>query len=398
MQGTHRSLAILGGPPRFRAPLYVGGPNLLNSRRAQFLIGAAFARNRLTNDGPLVQALEARFAAFHGVAEAIAVVNATIGLQVLARALSLSGEVVIPSFTFVGTAHAMRWLGLEPVFCDVRPDTHTVDPASVERAITSRTSAILGVHLWGQPCDVIALEGLASAARLPLLFDAAHATGSYAGRVPVGSFGAAEVFSLHATKSINGVEGGVITTNDRELAAALRRDRNFGFVAEDAVVGLGINAKMHELSAAVALANLEEYERLRDHNAALQRVYQDGLGDVAGIRFLKVNEGNAWSGHYAVLEVDGPALDRDELCQVLRAEGVVARRYFTPGCHRTPPYDAGPPRAPLPVTETLARTALQLPTGVQLTPRHAREIVEVIREANLNAGRIRAALGSRPQR
>ncbi|MCC7242097.1 MAG: DegT/DnrJ/EryC1/StrS family aminotransferase, partial [Acidobacteria bacterium] len=353
----------------------------------------ALDRNWLTNDGPLVHELEGRFAEFQGVSHAVAVSSATAGLQLVARALELTGEVIMPAFTFIGTAQAMSWVGLQPVFCDVSPETHTLDPSCVADAITPDTAAILGVHVWGQACDIDGLRPIAEAHGLPLMFDAAPATGSAYRSVRVGGFGRAEVFSLHATKAVNGLEGGIVATDDSGLADRLRRIRNYGFVAEDTVSILGTNAKMNEFCAAMALANLARYERLHEHDDAIHEAYRTGLDGLPGITLAECRAGDSRCHHYAVIEVsDGAPIRREALRAVLAAEQVTARRYFKPGCHRSPPYSAHEPRHPLPVTERLSRSLLQLPTGVQLRVEDALRIAAIVTMACEEHRRVELAL------
>ena len=217
------------GPSRlFSEKLHVGCPNLGDRGRLLARFENVLDRRWLTNDGLYVQALEHQIAEYLGVQHCVAVCSATIGLQIAIRALGLTGEVIVPSFTFPATAHALAWQGIAPAFCDVDPVTHNIDPGTVERLIGPRTTGILAVHLWGNPCDVDALTEIAERRGLELLFDAAHAFGcSYRGRM-IGNFGHAEVFSFHATKFVSAGEGGAIVTNDDELANKMRRLRNFG--------------------------------------------------------------------------------------------------------------------------------------------------------------------------
>ena len=372
-------LAPVGGAPALATVLRTGSPNILQPERTASLIDAAMRRNWLTNDGPLLQELEERFAAFQNVRHCVAVASGTAGLQLAARALDMRGEILMPAFTFVGTAHALAWIGLRPVFCDVSRATHTLDPQKVEEAITSATGGILGAHLWGQPCEVERLQEIAHRRGLPLLFDAAHATGSSYRSVRLGGFGDAEVFSLHATKSINGLEGGIVATNDGEVAERVRLLRNFGFVGEDRVSGIGINAKMNEFSAAMALANLECYDRLYAHDLEVQAAYREGLAGLNGISLYECTPDCDRCDHYAVVEVsETAAITRDELRQVLAAQNVLARRYFFPGCHRSPPYDRRAQHRSLPVTDQVCRSVLQLPTGLQLTSEDAKTIAAII--------------------
>jgi dTDP-4-amino-4,6-dideoxygalactose transaminase len=224
-----KRLAIFGHAPAFESPLHVGRPNLPDKPAILARIEVALDAGWLTNAGPLVAAFERRVAAETGVRHCIATCNGTAALELAVRALDLVGEVIVPAYTFIATAHALAWLRLRPVFCDVDATTHTLDVDRVAQAIGPQTSAILGVHLWGRACDVSSLTALAHERGLPILFDAAHAFGcTYQGR-PIGSFGTCEVFSFHATKFVHSGEGGAITTNDDRFAERLRLLRNFGF-------------------------------------------------------------------------------------------------------------------------------------------------------------------------
>src|SRR5215210_7977712 len=195
-----RRLAVLGGAPAFSEKLFVGRPNLGNKARLLEFVSDILESGWLTNNGSYLREFERRIAGLIGVKHCIAVCNATIGLEIAIRALDLQGEVIVPSFTFAATAHALQWQGITPIFCDVNPITHSLDPHDVERRITPRTTGIIGVHLWGNACNTESLELIARKHRLRLLFDAAHAFGcSREGRM-IGNFGEAEVFSFHATK------------------------------------------------------------------------------------------------------------------------------------------------------------------------------------------------------
>ncbi|MCK5665506.1 MAG: aminotransferase class I/II-fold pyridoxal phosphate-dependent enzyme, partial [Thiotrichaceae bacterium] len=223
-----QDLAINGAIPAFSEPIHVGRPNI--GKRETFLnyVEQILDNKWLTNNGPLLQEFERRVAEYHGVKHCIAMCNGTIALEIATRALELEGEVIIPSYTFIATAHALHWQAITPVFADINPKTHTLDPESVRRMITPRTTGILGVHLWGRPADIEALQAIADEYNLKLMFDAAHAFGcSYKGKM-VGNFGACEVLSFHATKVFNTFEGGAVLTNKDELAETMRLMRNFG--------------------------------------------------------------------------------------------------------------------------------------------------------------------------
>src|SRR4029453_9680210 len=223
-----KDLAIFGGTPAFRSELHVGRPNIGDRQTLLKRINDLLDRRWLTNDGPFLQEFEQRICHLTGVKHCVAVCNATVGLEILGKAVGLSWEVILPSFTFVALAHALHWLGINPVFCDIDLGTHNLDPSRVEERITDRTTGIIGVHLWGRPCEIEKWGEIARRHRLKLLFDAAHAFGcSYGGQM-TGNFGNAEVFSFHATKFVNTFEGGAVVTNNDELAAQLRLMRNFG--------------------------------------------------------------------------------------------------------------------------------------------------------------------------
>ena len=388
-------LAILGGRPAFPHQLHVGRPNIGDRARFHQRIDEVLDRCWLTNNGPVVLELEATLADLLEVDHCVAVANATLGLQIAASDLEAGSEVIVPAFTFVATAHALRWIGLRPVFCDVDPKTHNLDPARVAELVTPRTRAILGVHVWGRPCDVTALSVVAEEHGLALLYDAAHAFGCAADGRPIGGFGRAEVFSFHATKFVNAFEGGAVTTDDADLAARLRLTRNFGFAGVDQVVEVGTNAKMSEVSAAMALTSLESLPRFVATNRANHEAYQHHLAGSPGIRVVEYQEADRPNYQYVIVEVDEveAGLSRDDLVVTLGAENVLARRYFFPGCHRMEPYASEEPMAAqrLPVTEHLTERLLALPTGTAMTTDDVALVCRVIERAIDDAPRIRAA-------
>jgi dTDP-4-amino-4,6-dideoxygalactose transaminase len=394
LKNSPQDLAVAGGRPAFESPLHVGRPNLCDRERLAGLITGILDRRWLTNRGPVVRELEAAIERHVGVRHCVAVCNATIGLEVAIKALDLEGEVIVPSFTFVATAHALKWLGIEPVFCDVDPTTHNLDPASVEALITPRTSAIVGVHLWGRPCAIDPLSRIASRFGLHLLFDAAHAFSCADGAVMIGNFGDLEVFSFHATKFLNSFEGGAIVTNSDALAERLRLMINFGFAGFDNVISLGTNAKMHEVSAAMGLASLERVDELVEVNRAHYECYVRGLHGIPGVRLVPYPPENRSNYQYVVLEIDElrTGLTRDEIARALTAEGVIARRYFYPGCHRMQPYRSEQPDRVLPHTEALCERVLTLPTGTAVTEDDVQTVAGILGRAVEWSPHVRAAL------
>ena len=384
-------LALFGGAPAFVEQLHVGRPNIGDRRRLMERIQDLLDRRWLTNDGPFVQQFEEQVAARARTRFCVATCNATIALQMAIRALRLTGEVIVPSFTFIAGVHALTWQGLTPVFCDIGLRDFCLDPAAIESLITERTSAILPVHMWGHPCDVDAIAEIARRHRLRVLYDAAHAFGCSRNGRPVGGFGDAEVFSFHATKFLNSFEGGAVVTNNPELAAELWSIRNFGFTAEDEVSSIGINGKMTEIAAAMGLTSLESMEEFIAANRRNYDEYRKHLQDVPGLSLLEHGNGSA-NYHYIVVEVDGEAtgISRDALHQLLNAERVIARRYFYPGCHRAEPYRTMFPDAHkrLPRTERAAARLLCLPTGTAVGPVEITRVCELLRFLVANAGTI----------
>ncbi|MCU1417975.1 MAG: hypothetical protein JWP32_2149 [Schumannella sp.] len=370
--------------PAFSEPLHVGRPNIGDRQTFLDLVGGVLDRRWLSNDGPLVREFEAKVADYLGVKHCIAITNGTIALEIAIRALGLTGEVIVPAFTFVATAHSLTWLGITPVFADIDPETHCLDPESVRRLITPRTTGIIPVHLWGRPAPVAELEAIADEHGLALLFDAAHAFGVSAGERKVGGFGRAEVLSFHATKFFNTIEGGAIVTDDDEVAATARLMRNFGFAAEDTVVSEGTNGKLTEVCAAMGIANLGVIDDVIAINRRNYEAYVRELDGIPGISMLPIGADGPSNYQYMVMLVDEScASSRDDVLAVLRANNVLARRYFWPGVHRMEPYRTLDPDAGtrLPVTEAVADRVVVLPTGTAVDEADIAVIAGLVRTA-----------------
>jgi dTDP-4-amino-4,6-dideoxygalactose transaminase len=399
LKRTASDLAIFGGTPGFPDALHVGQPNIGNRQRFSERVDDILDRRWLTNGGSYVTEFEQRIAETVDVAHCVAMCNATVGLEIAIRALGLKSEVIVPSFTFVATAHALQWQEITPVFCDIDPQTHSLDPKRVEEMITPETTGIIAVHLWGRPCNIDLLTEIATRRGLKLLFDSAHAIGSsYQGRM-IGSFGNAEVFSFHATKFLNSLEGGAVVTNDPELAQKLRLMRNFGFTSYDQTDCLGVNGKMNEVSAAMGLTNLESMGEFVAINRRNHDYYKEQLAGLEGVNFVAYDDQERSNYQYVVLEIDesNTVVTRDQLMQILHAENVLARRYFYPGCHRMEPYRSLYPDAhlSLPQTEYVAARVLTLPTGQSITPEIICRVCALIRLVLDNAADVRDLLAER---
>ena len=384
-------LAIFSGKPVFSQPVYVGAPaveKVVQETYHQYMQDV-FKRNYYTNNGPLVQNLEAEIAKLHGAKHCIATCNATVAQIILLKALELTGEIILPSFTFVATAHSCLWQNLTPVFCDISQETLMIDVAQAEKLITSKTCAIIGVHLFGNTADVEQLERLCAQYEVELIFDAAHAFGCTIGDTPVGGGGRAEFLSFHATKFFSTFEGGAILTNDDMLAERARLLRNFGFQGYDDVGFLGINGKMPEASAAMGLASIPEIENRRERFERNYEQYRSLLSHVPGVSVLKVGAQGKSNFQYVVLFIDEQVfgVSRDILCDVLWKENIIARKYFFPGCHRMAPYNTLYPDAYtwLPITESVSQSVLCLPANLPDGDADINKVITIINTVHDNS-------------
>lgn len=388
--------AVLGARPAFEETLHVGRPNMPNREAFLRRIDQMLDSGRLTNFGPMALEFEERVAEIAGARRCIATCNATTGLELAISALGMKGDVIVPSFTFIATVHALWRQGVRPVFCDVNPVTHCLDLQCLEAAITSQTTGILGVHIWGNSCASPELRDFARRRKLKLLFDAAHAFGCEADQQPRAGFCDAEVFSFHATKCVHSFEGGAIVTDDDDLADRLRLMVNFGFAGEDAVEYLGTNGKMSEASAAMGLTSLESMDAFFTHNRRNYAAFAAGLAATPGVTLMPRSATRRHNYQYIVTEIDPEraGLTRDELVAALRLENVVARRYFHPGCHRMQPYAGLFPQAgrTLPVTEALVDKVMVLPTGLSVSQKDVDRLCSRIASIVRQAPAVRAAL------
>jgi dTDP-4-amino-4,6-dideoxygalactose transaminase len=365
--------------------LHVGRPNIGNRESFLARVNDILDRRWLSNNGPVVQEFEKRVSEILGVKHVLAMCNATAAIEIACRALGLKGEVILPSYTFVATAHALQWQEITPVFCDMDPATHNIEPAKIERLITPKTTGIIGVHVWGRGCDTEAIEAIAAKRNLKVMYDASHGFGCSKGERMLGTFGECEVFSFHATKFINCLEGGVVATNNDELAYKMRMMTNFGFTGYDKVEYLGINGKMNEISAAMGLTNLEAMEEIIAVNRRNYDAYHAGLAELPGISLINYERAEKNNYQYVVIEVD-PKLcpvDRDGIVRVLHAENIIARKYFWPGCHKMEPYRSLQPNANLLLAETerIAARVIVLPTGQSVDEKTVEKICGMIRNA-----------------
>lgn len=350
--------------PAFEKPVPITEPTLppieTLVRRYEEIV-----KSRMITNAGCVREFEAAVAAHLGVKHAIAVSSCTSGLMLILRAMELEpGEVILPSFTFHATAHAVVWHQHKPVFVDCDPETYTIDPAEVEKAVTSKTRAIIGVHVFGNPCDVEALERVARERKLRLLFDAAHGFGSSHQSRPIGGFGDAESFSLSPTKLVTCGEGGIVSTDDDLIAERVRVGRNYGDGGDYDPAFSGLNARMSEFNALMGIESLRLLDaNVRRRNGAVE-LYKRRLSKLPGIGFQAVRSGNRSSYKDFSIFIDARrfGMSRDRLHEALMKENIVVKDYFCPPVHRQKAFARfGQSKKNLPHSDRLAQNSLSLP-------------------------------------
>lgn len=327
--------AILGGEPAFAALLPITQPTVPPAHRVLRRLAAVLGSGMLTNAGQ-VRELEALAQRLLQAPQAVAVNSCTSGLILVLRALKLTGEVIIPAFTFHATAHAALWNNLRPVFVDCDPHSYNLDPQAVARAVTSRTSAVLAVHIFGAPADISGLQRVCRRHRLKLIFDAAHGFGArYRGRA-LGGFGDAAVFSMSPTKLATGGEAGIVTTRDEALAQDVRVLRNYGDSGNNDCAVSGLCARLSEANAALAIESLRQLEPNVRRRQKLALRYRARLGKLPGLAFQVIanRDRSCFKDFSILIDPRKFGLNRDELAAALLAENITVRRYFHPPVHR----------------------------------------------------------------
>jgi dTDP-4-amino-4,6-dideoxygalactose transaminase len=376
----------LGHSPAFPAGVPYTRPSSPPLEDVVARLAPSYASGVLT-DGPLVRLLEEQCAARLGVAHVVAVSSATTGLMLAVKSLDLSGKAVVPSFTFSASAHALAWNGLQPVFSECDPRTLQID---VEDAADRLAGAamIMATHIFGAPCQAERVEWLAQSSHVPAIFDAAHAFGATRRGRPLGGFGSAEVFSLSPTKPLVAGEGGLVATDDDHIAEAVRHGRNYGNPGDYDTRFVGLNARMSEFHAAMALEGLEHLDANLERRKVVAARYASGLQGLPGVTVQAVDVGDesTWKDFTVLVDSDAFGMDRDALALTLRDEGVDTRRYFWPPVHRQSAYQPAP--AELPVTDRAAGSTLNLPMFTALDLDVVDVIVDIVWLAHAEAERL----------
>lgn len=338
----------------------------------------------LTNMGSKHKALEEALTVELKVPHAQLFNNGTIALLTAIKALDLpvGSEIITTPFTFAATPHCISWNGCKPIFCDIEPDTLTIDVNKIENLITPNTSAILGVHVYGFPCDVKGIDEIAKKHNLKVIYDAAHAFSTEIDGVGIGNFGDITMFSFHATKLFNTIEGGCLTYKDENLTKKIYNLRNFGIQNEEVVEDIGINGKMNEFQAAWGLLNLKQYKKEQERRKEIKAIYDNGLENVKGIRIPKMplNVTNSYQYYPLVIE-DEFGKSRDEIYDMFKKQNIYTRKYFYPACHDYDCYknDITVKTARLRTTNDLKHRVLCLPFYGSLDKKIAARICEVIK-------------------
>ncbi|HEX9029356.1 MAG TPA: DegT/DnrJ/EryC1/StrS family aminotransferase [Anaerolineales bacterium] len=381
-----RSPAVLGGSPAFSEKIQIVRPVLPGPAELTEGLESMLSTGMVTK-GRYLKAFEEAIANHLGVKHAIGVSSCTTGLMLTNRGLGLSGEVVVPSFTFMATVSALVWNGLQPVFADVNAGSTNLDPQAAEAAITPRTSAIVAVHNFGNPADIDGLEDVARRHGLKLIFDAAHGFGALYRGKPVGAQGDAQVYSLSPTKLLITGEGGIVATNDDDLAGQVRLGREYGNNGSYDSAFAGMNARLGEFNALMGLRSLEKLEKAAQVRNEIAAVYQETLGCLPGIGFQEVRAGDRNSYKDFSITIDPLAfgLGRDELALALAAENIDTRKYYEPPAHRQTAYRQYSNGEALPNTEWLAAHSLSLPMWSDMQPELALRICEAVQRIQQNA-------------
>ena len=369
-------------------PLYVTRPYLPPLDEFMPLLKEIWDSRILTNQGPFHQRFERELCEYFGVDNVSLVTNGMLALSAVIEAAGISGEVITTPYSFVATTHAVRMGSLEPVFVDIRRSDLNIDPDLIEAAITPRTSAIVAVHCYGNPCDVDSIEAIAARHGLTVIYDAAHAFGVRRHGRSVLSYGDFATLSFHATKAFNTFEGGAVIAASAAGKQAVESFRNFGIADETRIPFIGTNAKMSEFNAALGVLQLRHFEAVRQARKRVDGRYREALADIAGIECLPIPDGVEPNHSYFPIFVTSDfAIDRDALYERLKAEGIYARRYFYPLLSTLPMYGGLPSAAPgnLPVATVAAGQILCLPIFPDLSDAEFERVLSVIRRAGIES-------------
>lgn len=336
-------------------------PFLPKEEEFKAYVDSIWERQWLTNNGPLLNDLELKLKEYLNISHLLFVCNGTFALQLAIRALQLEGEVITTPFSYVATTSSIVWEGCEPVYVDIDPETLNIDPTKIEAAITPRTSAILATHVYGNPCEIDAIQDIADKYHLKVIYDAAHCFGTKYKNKSVFEYGDISATSFHATKLFHTIEGGAVFTKDPDLLKKMLYLRNFGHQGPDAFAGLGINGKNCEFHAAMGLCNLKHVDEILERRKLLSEHYFQRLSDI-GAQFPKLNKDKDYNYAYFPMLFETEAL-RVKCMDKLELAGIYCRRYFSPALS-TLPYVK---KVEMPVCDEVVKRIACLPLYHSLT-------------------------------
>lgn len=384
-------LAVVGGTPAFPDGVPFVRPAVPEMERVVARVAPSYERGMLTN-GPLVAELEAQAAQRLGVQHVVAVASCTAGLMLAVRVLDAQGTVVMPSFTFSASAHAVAWNGLQPVFAECEAHSFQLDIDDAKGRLGG-AGLVLATHVFGAPCAPQMVEEVAASAGVPVVFDAAHCFGSRHDGRPVGGFGDVEVFSLTPTKPLVAGEGGLVATNRGDVADGVRIGRDYANPGDYDTRFVGLNARMSEMHAAIALESLRDFDAHLARRREVAARYTRGFEAIDGVRAQHVEAGDesTYKDFTIAIDADRFGVTRDELVHALRAEGVGTRNYFDPPVHRQQAYATPHADGELPVTDRVARSVVSLPIYPGLPDATVDRIIDLVGAVHVRATTVRAA-------
>lgn len=362
--------------------IFVTRPSLPPFEEFQKYLKRIWDSKCLTNNGPFHQELEHELCKYLGVKYISLFSNGTLALITALQALRISGEVITTPFSFVATTHALWWNGIKPVFVDIDPHSFNLDPSKIEAAITPHTTAILPVHVYGNPCDVCCIKEIADTYGLNVIYDACHTFGVTIDDIPVLNFGDLSIMSFHATKVYTTLEGGAIVCHNEATKNRIDHLKNFGFVNETTVVTPGINAKMNEVQAAMGLLQLKYVDQAIAKRKKIAEHYRQELQGVAGLTCLKDFPSVKHSYPYFPILIDKVKFGktRDEVYEELKKNNIFGRRYFHPLISQFPTYKGLESAQPgkMPVAEKVAEEVICLPIYPDLSYEKLNLVISVL--------------------
>lgn len=372
---------------KLKQPIYVTQPFLPPLKEFQPYLEKIWESKWLTNNGVYHRELEAKLCEYLGVKYISLFTNGMLALITALQALKISGEVITTPFSFVATTHALWWNGIKPVFVDIEPKSFNIDPDKIEAAITQKTSAILPVHVYGNPCNLDKIQRISETYGLKVLYDAAHAFGVKVKNQSVCNFGDLSVLSFHATKVFNTFEGGAIVSHDEKMKERLDQLKNFGFTGETTVIAPGINAKMNEFQAAMGILQLKYIDAIIAKRKSIADLYRISLRNIDGITFMEdmITVKHCYSYFPILVNNDKYRYTRDEVYNKFKDHNIFTRRYFYPLISQFPTYRGLESALPgkMPVAERITEEVICLPIYPELEFETVEDICNLLK-GNIN--------------